>query len=184
MNTPTHCIRARVNGKDGSSYLVGPLARLNVNFERLLPRARQAAASSGIAWPSRNPFHGIVARAVELVYAFEQALAIVDAYRQPERNRIGIELRAGEGCAATEAPRGILYHRYRVSEQGLIEFAKIVPPTSQNMRRIEDDLRLIVEANAHKPESEIAQACEKLVRCYDPCISCSVHFLRLRLERC
>lgn len=167
----------------GAGYLVGPLARVNLNLERLLPRARQAAAASGIAWPSRNPFHGIAARAIELVYVFEEALALIEAYREPARGRVEVQDAQGEGCAATEAPRGILYHRYRVNEQGLIEFAKIVPPTAQNLRRIEHDLRLVIEANVAKTDAEIALACENLVRCYDPCISCSVHFLRLRLER-
>jgi coenzyme F420-reducing hydrogenase alpha subunit len=172
-----------VPGQGGSSYLVGPLARVNLNLERLLPRARQAAAASGIAFPSQNPFHGIVARAVELVQAFEEALQLLDAYREPARSRVEVRAARGEGCAATEAPRGTLYHRYRLDEQGLVELAKIVPPTAQNMRRIEDDLRALIERIAQQPDAEIARACENLVRCYDPCISCSVHFLKLRLER-
>lgn len=180
-STALHSVR--VHGNGGSSYLVGPLARLNLNFQKLKPRARQAAVNSGVAWPSLNPFTGIVARAVELVHAFEEALEIIGAYREPRSSRIEFPVRAGEGCATTEAPRGILYHRYRVNERGLIEFAKIVPPTSQNLRRIEDDLRLLLGSLADCSDPDIERACEDLVRCYDPCISCSTHFLKLRLER-
>jgi sulfhydrogenase subunit alpha len=167
----------------GASYFVGPLARLNLHLEKLLPRAREAAKTCGIAWPSRNPFHGIVARAVEMAHAYEEALAIIEAYQEPARSREDIKVHAGEGSAATEAPRGTLYHRYRVNDQGLVEFAKIVPPTAQNYRRMEDDLRLYLPGILDRPEPEIARACEDLIRNYDPCISCSTHFLKLKLDR-
>jgi sulfhydrogenase subunit alpha len=167
----------------GTSYFVGPLARLNLHREKLLPRAREAAKTCGIAWPSRNPFHGIVARAVEMTHAYEEALAILEAYQEPARSREDIKVHAGEGSAATEAPRGTLYHRYRINDQGLVEFAKIVPPTSQNYRRMEDDLRLYLPGILDRPEPEIARSCENLIRNYDPCISCSTHFLKLKLDR-
>ncbi len=178
-STALHSVRA---GK-GSSYFVGPLARINLNFDKLLPQAKAAAESCGIAWPCRNPFMGIVARAVELVHAYEEALAILDTYREPASSRAEFDVHAGEGCAATEAPRGLLYHHYRINDQGLVEFAKIIPPTSQNMRRIEDDLREMLPGILEKPEAQIAQACENLVRCYDPCISCSTHFLKVKIDR-
>jgi coenzyme F420-reducing hydrogenase alpha subunit len=178
-STALHSVRA----DRGSSYFVGPLARLNLNFDKLLPRAQAAARSCGIAWPCHNPFMGIVARAVELVHACEEALALIDAYQEPARSRVDFRVQAGEGCAATEAPRGLLYHRYRINDQGLVEAAKIIPPTAQNMRRIEDDLRQFLPGFLAQPESEIARASENLVRCYDPCISCSTHFLKLKLDR-
>jgi coenzyme F420-reducing hydrogenase alpha subunit len=156
---------------------------MNLNFEKLLPRAKEAALASGISWPCKNPYQGIVARAVELAHAFEEALALIAAYQEPARSREDFKVRAGEGCAATEAPRGTLYHRYRIDDRGLVEFAKIVPPTSQNLRRMEDDLRLLLGGIAAKPEAEITHACEHLIRSYDPCISCSTHFLKLRLDR-
>jgi coenzyme F420-reducing hydrogenase alpha subunit len=96
---------------------------------------------------------------------------------------VELKVHAGEGCAATEAPRGLLYHRYRINDQGLVELAKIIPPTAQNLRRMEDDLKSILPGVLEQPETEIAQVCEKLIRSYDPCISCSTHFLKLRLER-
>jgi coenzyme F420-reducing hydrogenase alpha subunit len=91
-------------------------------------------------------------------------------------------LRAGEGCAATEAPRGLLYHRYRINDQGIVQSARIVPPTCQNCRRIEDDLRLMVHDILDRPDAEIVDACEKLVRNYDPCISCSTHAVRIQIN--
>ncbi len=178
-STALHSVRA----DRGSSYFVGPLARLNLNFDKLLPRAQAAARSCGVAWPCHNPFMSIVGRAVELVHAFEEALALVDAYQEPAASRVEFRVQAGEGCAATEAPRGLLYHRYRINDQGLVEAAKIVPPSSQNMRRMEEDLRQLLPAYLDQPEAEIARVSENLVRTYDPCISCSTHFLKLRLDR-
>ena len=167
----------------GTSYFVGPLARINLNFEKLFPRAKEAARATGICWPCKNPFQGIVVRAVEMVHAYEEALAIIASYREPARSRAEFKVHAGEGCAATEAPRGVLYHRYRINDQGLVEFAKIVPPTAQNYRRMEDDLRLFLPGILERAEPEIARACENLIRNYDPCISCSTHFLKLKLDR-
>jgi len=178
-STALHSVRADT----GRSYLVGPLARLNLNFEKLLPQAKEAARASGVSWPCRNPFQGIVARAIELIQVFEEALSILDSYQEPARSRVDLKVRAGEGCAATEAPRGVLYHRYRINDQGLVEFAKIVPPTAQNLRRMEDDLRLLVPEVWRRSEAEITHVCENLIRSYDPCISCSTHFLKLRLDR-
>jgi len=178
-STALHSVRADRK----TSYHVGPLARINLNFEKLTPRAKAAAKASGIGWPSRNPFTSIVARAVELVHACEEALALMDAYQEPERSRVECSLRAGEGAAATEAPRGTLYHRYRINDQGLVEYAKIVPPTSQNLHRMEDDLRLFLPGVLERPEAEITAMCEQLIRNYDPCISCSTHFLKLKVDR-
>jgi coenzyme F420-reducing hydrogenase alpha subunit len=126
---------------------------------------------------------GIVARAVELIHACEEALVIIETYREPTSCRVEFKVRAGEGCAATEAPRGLLYHRYRINDRGLVEFARIIPPTAQNYHRMEDDLKTILPGVLDQPEAAIAQLCEKLIRTYDPCISCSTHFVKLRLER-
>jgi coenzyme F420-reducing hydrogenase alpha subunit len=178
-STALHSARAEHN----TSYFVGPLARINLNFAKLKPRAKAAAQACGIGWPSRNPFQSIVARAVELVYACEEALALIEAYQEPTRSREDCPPRAGEGAAATEAPRGVLYHRYRVNEQGLVDFARIVPPTAQNLHRIEDDLRLLLPSVLERSEAEITAVCENLIRSYDPCISCATHFLKLELDR-
>jgi coenzyme F420-reducing hydrogenase alpha subunit len=178
-STALHSSRA----DNGSSYFVGPLARINLNLDKLMPQALAAARACGVSWPCRNPYMGIVARAVELIHACEEALAIIETYHEPASSRVEFKVRAGEGCAATEAPRGLLYHRYRINDQGLVEFAKIIPPTAQNYHRMEDDLKAILPSVLDQPEAKIAQVCEKLIRTYDPCISCSTHFLKLRLER-
>jgi len=178
-STALHAVRA----DRGTSYLVGPLARMNLNYTQLPPAARKAADECGIAWPCFNPYAGIVARAIELVMACEDSLQLIENYTEPEPPRLEYALRAGEGCAATEAPRGLLYHRYRFNDQGMVQSARIVPPTCQNYRRIEDDLRLMLPGILDRPDAEITEACEKLVRNYDPCISCSTHAVRVRIDR-
>lgn len=178
-STALHSVRA----EHGSSYLVGPLARINLNYNHLSPVARQAADESGVTWPCSNPYAGIVARAVELVMACEESLRLIDVYKEPEPPSLPYTVRAAEGCAATEAPRGLLYHRYRINDEGLVQTARIVPPTAQNYRRMEDDLRLLIPGILERTDAEVVDACEKLVRNYDPCISCSTHALKLRITR-
>jgi coenzyme F420-reducing hydrogenase alpha subunit len=165
------------------SYLVGPLARFNLNFERLPAVAREAARAARLMPPVRNPFRSIVVRAVEIVFACAEALRITREYQPPARPRSEAELRNGVGQAITEAPRGILYHRYALDENGLILAARIVPPTSQNQKRIEDDLREYAGQVARWPPQEAVWKCEQAIRNYDPCISCATHFLRLEVER-
>ncbi len=169
--------------RERGSYLVGPLARFNLNYEKLTPLARQAAADAGLAPPCRNPFKSILVRAVELVFACEEALRIIDEYEPPAAPRATIEVRAGTGAAATEAPRGLLYHRYSVDSDGLVTAARIVPPTSQNLKRMEDDLWRFVPQLASQPVEEITWRAEQAIRNYDPCISCSCHFLKVKIER-
>jgi coenzyme F420-reducing hydrogenase alpha subunit len=165
-------------------YLVGPLARLNLCFDQLSPTAKQAVESSGIVWPSRNNFQSIVARAVEMIDAFEEAIAIVESYHaEPAQSRVPYEPRPGSGCHATEAPRGLIYHRYRIGDDGLIAEAKIVPPTSQNQGQIEADLRAYVPSIVGYEDAIATHKCEHLIRNYDPCISCSTHFLNLKIDR-
>jgi coenzyme F420-reducing hydrogenase alpha subunit len=172
-----------VRAEKGSSYLVGPLARVNLNYNQLSPAARQAADDSGITWPCFNPYAGIVARAIEVVHACEESLQHIDSYAEPDPPRLEYTIRAAEGCAATEAPRGLLYHRYRFNDQGIVQSARIVPPTCQNCRRIEDDLRLLVPGMLERTDAEIVDACEKMVRNYDPCISCSTHAVKVKIDR-
>ena len=165
------------------SYLVGPLARYNLNFARLPDEAQQVSRDCGLSVPCRNPFKSIVVRSIEMVFASAEALRIIEAYAPPESSRVEGLVHAGVGSAATEAPRGILYHRYSIDERGLIRFAKIVPPTSQNQKRIEEDLWHFVSQVASRPTDEVTWKCEQAVRNYDPCISCATHFLRLTIER-
>ncbi len=164
-------------------YFVGPLARYNLNFDRLTPLAQEAATEAGLGQEVRNPFQSIIVRAVETLYAVDEALRLIAAYERPEQPAVKVEPRAGVGYAATEAPRGLLYHRYRLDEPGAILEAKIVPPTSQNQKIIERDLRQFVEQRLDLPDDKLTWQCEQLVRNYDPCISCATHFLPVRLER-
>ncbi|MCP9456751.1 MAG: Ni/Fe hydrogenase subunit alpha [Nitrospira sp.] len=168
---------------NGSPYLVGPLARVNLNCDWLPPAVREVLTGVGLSLPLRNLFQGIVARSVEILYALEEALRLIDLYEPPPVSSLPVSVRAGVGMACTEAPRGILYHRYRIDENGVIREAKIVPPTSQNQGRIEQDLRLWIPQVLDRPDQEISLSCEKVIRCYDPCISCATHFLKLDLQR-
>jgi coenzyme F420-reducing hydrogenase alpha subunit len=165
-------------------YLVGPLARVNLCFDQLSPTAKREAATCRLDWPCRNNFKSIIARALELITAYEEAIAIVEDYQcEPSPSRVTYQLRAGEGCHATEAPRGLLYHRYRIGEDGLIAQAKIVPPTAQNQPRIEEDLRLYLPRILDRDDLEVTRRCEHLIRNYDPCISCATHFLKVQIDR-
>ncbi|MBN8928620.1 MAG: Ni/Fe hydrogenase subunit alpha [Rhodospirillales bacterium 69-11] len=165
------------------AYLTGPLARYSLNSRLLSPLARQAAADAGIGDTCHNPFRSIVVRAVEVLYALDEALRVIDAYQEPEAPFVEAPTRSGTGYACTEAPRGMLYHRYRLAEDGTIEEAKIVPPTSQNQPSIEDDLRAFVPAWLHLPDDALRHRAEHAVRNHDPCISCATHFLRLEVQR-
>lgn len=173
----------RSHMRDGSTYLVGPLARYALNFEKLSPVAKEAAKDAGLGPVCRNPYRSIVVRAVETLYAIDEALRIIDAYEAPERPFVDVEWRASTGYAATEAPRGLLYHRYRMSDEGTIVDAQIVPPTSQNQASIEEDLQNYVGAFLDLPDEQLRHRCEQTVRNYDPCISCATHFLRLDMDR-
>jgi len=169
--------------RERGSYLCGPLARFALGADRLSPLAAEAAKEAGLEPGERNPFRSIVVRAVELVYAADEALRLIAEYEEPDAPAVEVEPRAGVGYGCTEAPRGILYHRYELDEDGTILDAKIVPPTSQNQRTIEEDLRGVVERSLDVPDEELALLCEQTIRNYDPCISCATHFLTLEVER-
>jgi coenzyme F420-reducing hydrogenase alpha subunit len=172
-----HCVL-----KGRGAYLVGPLARYNLNFDKLSPLAQEAARAAGLTEICRNPFQSIIVRSVEMLYAFDEALRIIDQYERPGSPALEIQPRAATGYACTEAPRGILYHRYRLDEQGLILDARIVPPTSQNQKTIESDLKQFVSRRLDLPADQLTWQCEQAIRNYDPCISCATHFLKLRVE--
>jgi sulfhydrogenase subunit alpha len=169
--------------RDGGHYLTGPLARFALNREQLSPIAREAADASGLGPVCRNPFRSIVVRSVEILYALDEALRIIDSYEPPDPPAVEVEPRAGVGFGWTEAPRGVLWHRYEIDAEGTILDAKIVPPTSQNQGRIEDSLRGFVQRHAALPDEELKLRCEQAIRNYDPCISCATHFLKLDVDR-
>ncbi len=169
----------------GSIYLVGPLARFNLNFDRLSPTVQGLAQEIDLELPVRNPFCSLIVRSLEMVQAFEEAIQLIEDYQEPHPSRAELPnpIPAGEGVHATEAPRGLLFHRYKVDENGLITFARIVPPTAQNLPRIEGDLWEYVPGVVGLPLEDATLRCEQLVRCYDPCISCATHFLKLDIVR-
>ena len=176
----SNALHSKVKGR--GPYFLGPLARVNLNFERLGPDVVSIARDTGIPWPNRNPYTSIVARALEVLYAIDEAIRIIESYEPPSAPAVSFETRAGVGRAITEAPRGSLYHAYETDEQGLIRSARIVPPTSQNQARIEADLRELVPDIVRSTRTEATRACEMAIRNYDPCISCSTHFLRLEVD--
>ena len=127
-------------------------------------------------------------RAVEVVAACDEALAIIDAYEEPDAPALAVEPRAGTGAACTEAPRGLLYHRYTLDDAGTITDAVIVPPTSQNQPTIEHDLWHLVEdtlVDGHfvLDHETLTHRCEQAIRNHDPCISCATHFLELVVDQ-
>lgn len=169
--------------KARGNYFVGPLARYNLNFDKLPSSVQKAAKEAGLGPICKNPFKSIIVRSVETLYACEEALRIIDKYEMPAKPYVEVRPRAGVGCGCTEAPRGILYHRYRIDDNGEILDAKIVPPTSQNQKTIESDLRQFVPKNINLPKEKLTWQCEQAIRNYDPCISCATHFLKVHIER-
>jgi len=165
----------------GKTYLVGPLARLNLNWEQLGEPARQALEQSD-QLPITNPYKQLFARAVELVEAYDEALRLAKAYDPQGSSKAEFKVAAGEGFGVSEAPRGLLYHHYVVDDQGMILHARIVPPTAQNLARIEADLWKLAPQVLSLPQEQATLTCEHLVRSYDPCISCATHFLKLKIE--
>lgn len=169
--------------RERGSYFTGPMARFNLNHALLAPAARDLAREVGLVAPCRNPFKSILVRAIEVLHAFDEAVRLIESYEPPATPAVEITPGAGTGCGCTEAPRGILFHRYRLDEAGLIAEARIVPPTSQNQAMIEEDLRDLVERNIEMADQELQHKCEQSIRNYDPCISCATHFLKLDVQR-
>ena len=175
-----------------SSYAVGALARFNLNHGGLSAGAKQAAEAVGLQAPCCNPFLNTVAQLVESVHCCEEAIKVIDTLSergvdlsQEVTGGTGetgaIEVKAGIGVGAVEVPRGLLFHRYRVDERGIITEADCVIPTGQNLQNIEDDMRQLVPQIVDRSDKEITLALEMLVRAYDPCISCSTHMLKVDL---
>lgn len=175
----SNALHSYVEGR--GSFLVGPLARVNLNMDKLSPEARKIAESTGI-FPTFNPFYSILARAIEVLHSIDACLELIERL-DPQPEDIAYTVQAGQGFAITEAPRGSLYHSYRINDQGIIEEADIVSPTAHNVANMEEDLRAFVPSVLDLPLEEATLKCEMVIRNYDPCISCSVHFLRLEIER-
>jgi len=169
--------------RERGAYLVGPLARYGLNFDRLPPHVQDLAKEVGLGPRCTNPFRSIIVRAIEVVFSCDEALRIIAAYERPEGAFVPLAPRAGTGFGCTEAPRGICWHRYDFEPDGTIKTARIVPPTSQNQASIESDLAAVAGTMVDALDDEIRHRCEQTIRNYDPCISCSAHFLKLTVER-
>lgn len=168
---------------DGGRYLTGPLARYSLNSSALSPLAAEAARRAGLSAQCRNPFRSIIVRAVEVVYAIDEALRLIGEYQRPSRPFVDVPARPGVGHGVSEAPRGLLYHRYHISADGQVSAATIIPPTSQNQAAIEADLSRVISDNLDLEDAALTTLCERVIRNYDPCISCSTHFLTLTVHR-
>jgi coenzyme F420-reducing hydrogenase alpha subunit len=168
---------------DGGTYFLGPMARYSLNSAQLSDVAREAAAEVGLGESCRNPFKSIIVRMVEILYAFDEALRLISGYEPPDSPAVEVQPRASVGTGWSEAPRGMLWHRYRLEADGSIAEARIVPPTSQNQARIEQDLLEFVRPRVELPDVRLQWECEQAIRNYDPCISCSTHFLKLEVDR-
>ncbi len=169
--------------KRRGAYLVGPMARYALNFDRLPPDVQSLAREVGLEPVCRNPYRSILVRALEVVYACDEAMRLIGAYDMPDRPFEAVTPRPAVGFGCTEAPRGMLWHRYEIDAEGNIQDARIVPPTSQNQPSIEGDLRAVAEQSLHLPDEGLRHLCEQTIRNYDPCISCSCHFLNLTVHR-
>ena len=177
----THALHSIIRGR--GAYLAGPMARYNLNMAKLSPLTREVVADIGFDAVCRNPFQSIIVRSIEVLYAFDEALRLLDEYEPPTQPYVETTPADATGCAVTEAPRGLLYHRYHIDAQGAILDARIVPPTSQNQKSIEEDLQQMIPAYLDLPEEKLRLQCEQSIRNYDPCISCATHFLKLHLEK-
>ena len=169
--------------KRRGSYLVGPMARYTLNFDRLPSHVQALAHEVGLGPECRNPFQSVIVRAIEVFYACDEALRIIAAYEEPDTPAVPLEPCAGIGHACTEAPRGILYQSYRLDDDGSILEARIVPPTSQNQLSMEEDLREVASRSLDLTDDALRDRCEQTIRNYDPCISCSCHFLELAVHK-
>ena len=169
--------------KEREAYFVGPLARFNLNFDQLSPFTKELAEKIGFAPPCNNPFKSILVRMIETIYAYDEAIRIIENLEMPAQASVPIEVKAGTGYGCTEAPRGICWHKYSLDDAGIIQKAQIIPPTSQNQMTIENDLYGYVEKYKNLPKDELTWQCEQAIRNYDPCISCATHFLKLEIVR-
>jgi len=177
----TNALHSVLKGR--GEYFVGPMARYSLNYDKLSPLVKDAASDAGLNPQCNNPFKSIIVRSLEILYACDEALRIIGKYETPDKSREEIIPRSATGFGCTEAPRGILYHRYRIDDQGTIHDAKIVPPTSQNQKTIESDLYYFAERYLELSKEQLTWQCEQAIRNYDPCISCATHFLNLQIDR-
>jgi len=177
-STALHCLL------DDKPYLVGPLARLNLNADQLPEEVKAVMQKLKVKFPSKNMFHSIIARAIEIYFSLLEAEKLLTNYEPTDQSYITFKPKTGIGFGCTEAPRGILWHCFEMDDKGCVTKAIIVPPTSQNQPRIEQDLKdSLINFGLNNTKEQLQLHAEKVIRNYDPCISCATHFLDLNLVR-
>ena len=175
-STAKHCKHNR------ESYMVGALARFNNNYDQLRPRAKAAAAEFGMKPIVTNTFLNSAAQAIEMVHCIDDSIRIIDELVDrgiKEEPRYQFRGKGGEGVGSCDVPRGILFHNYIIDDDGLVQGANCIIPTNQNYANMEADMRALVPQILGRPQPEITHMMEMLIRAYDPCISCSTHFLKV-----
>jgi len=164
-----------------SSYMVGALARININHKYLSDTAKELLKTYRLSFPSYSPFMNNIAQALEIIHFTDEAISLIEKLIEspPSKSKVDFEIREGESVAATEAPRGLLIHHYKINKYGRVEAANIITPTAQNLRNIQEDLKLYVPQILNLQRDEMILEAEKLVRAYDPCVSCAARFLKI-----
>jgi len=177
-STAKHSVRKST----GKSFSVGPLARLNLNMKYLSDAAKESIERACAKFPNSNPFMNNLARTIEIVHFMDEIVGTLERLLEAglKEEKPEVRVRAGEGIAATEAPRGTLYHHFKVGGRGKIEHANIVTPTAQNLENIECDLRALAPELLDLPKDKLVLTLEELIRAYDPCITCSTHLLSVK----
>ncbi len=165
--------------KKGKGYMIGALSRVNNNVKLLTKTAETLFMSKKLSTPIYNPFMNNLAQAVETVHWIERSIEILEQHSFKKEERSKIRLKAGRGVGVVEAPRGLLFHDYTYNSQGVLEKANIITPTAQNLRNMEDDIKAYLPTLLNKKKEDIVLDIEKLIRAYDPCFSCSTHFLKV-----
>ena len=169
--------------KKDKAYMVGSLARLNNNYRYLSKNAKKLLSTAKVSFPIKNPFMNNIAQAIELVHCIDKAIELCRKLKIQEESPIEVKFRKSRGIGITEAPRGILIHDYEINDKGEITKANIITPTCQNLLNIQEDIRAYLPSLLKLNEKSIVLEIEKLIRAYDPCFSCSAHFLRVNWEK-
>ncbi len=167
---------------EGKDYMVGALARMNLNKNALNKKTRKDLKKYLKVFPSKNIFHNNLAQAIEILHCIDDSIEILENNKFKKEHLAEVKVKAATGIGVIEAPRGTLYYRLNIQKDGKIKDGNIIVPTSQNQVNINDDIKKLVEDNINKPKKEIAYEIEKLIRAYDPCLSCAAHFIKLKFE--
>ncbi len=181
IKVPYSTAKHYVLKSDNNSYMVGALARLNIGYKYLSDTAKEFSKTYGLKFPSYSPFMNNIAQALEILHFTDEVITLIEDLleKPPSKSKVNFKIKEGEGVAATEAPRGLLIHHYKINNHGRVESANIITPTAQNLRNLQEDLKIYVSQILNLPKDKITLEVEKLVRAYDPCVSCAARFLKV-----